>query len=124
MVRPLHKIPDYLVTTADEFGRPYVCMENFDYFNLRYGKHITGKKGDRSDGATWAIDIRSLGWWVHDKVKVTEIWEDGTACSNWQASWVIYDILWAEKKRLRAVGWGIATFVWGEISKGILKGRL
>jgi len=40
-------------------------------------------------------------------------WDDGTPCSNWQASTVLYDILKEDGHSFRAPFWRIATFLLG-----------
>ena len=73
----------------------YKLNEPFTYHSARYGKDVTC--GDRpkalSDGATNACDITSRGWWVHDELCDTGIFDDGTLCSNWQASQILQDIM-------------------------------
>ena len=83
------------------------------YFSKRYGKFVFVPTKYFSDGATGAIDIVSDGWWIHDKLKKEKKWEDGTYCSNWQASCVLSDILLREKRYFRSVYWWFATLIWG-----------
>ena len=96
----------------------YVNPFRIRYYSSRYKKWVIVEKGYPSDGATGAIDIKnSISWWVHDKLKATEKFEDGSYCSNFKASRIISDILWEEKHYIRAYTWGIATFLWGEVIK-------
>jgi len=96
----------------------YINPKKIVYWSERYGKWVIVEKGYPSDGATGAIDIKnSISWWVHDKLKATEKFEDGTKCSNFKASRILSDILWSEGHSFRAHTWCIATFVYGEVSK-------
>lgn len=87
------------------------------YWSERYGKMVTVEKCYPSDGATFAVDIYSDGWWVHDKVKDTRMFDDGTECTNVQASYMLYDILKAEGRWARARYWFASTLVFGEIKE-------
>jgi len=91
----------------------YVRDKAFTYSSDRYHKSVTVPKGYVSDGATWAIDIKSDSWWVHDKLCDTGRWDDGSACSNWQASTVLSDILRHEGRYIRAQYWRIFTWLFG-----------
>jgi len=92
----------------------YIRQKKISYWSKRYNKWVIVEEGRPSDGATGAIDIEnSISWWVHDKLKETKKFEDGTRCSNFQASRIISDILWREKHYFRAHTWGIGTFIWG-----------
>lgn len=95
------------------FKRRYVNKHKIKYHSPRYGKDCTVEKGFVSDGATWAIDIWSEGWWVHDKLCQRCAWDDKTPVTNLQASLVLFDILWAEKRFIRALYWMPATFIGG-----------
>ena len=83
------------------------------YFSKRYKKWVALEIDFFSDGATGAIDIFSWAWWVHDKLCNTGKWADGSRLTNWQASWVLADILWSEGRYFRAVYWWFATFLGG-----------
>lgn len=84
----------------------------------------TVPEGYISDGASGAIDIQSEGWKVHDWLKGNWLgigpnpygckWDDGTECTNKQASYVLHDILKAEGRGIRAKYWFTATYLWGE----------
>jgi len=76
--------------------RIYHNPKEIIYISPRYGKQKTVPEGYISDGATGAVDIYSNAWWVHDILKWDKFWDDGTECSNTQASFVIYDILVSE----------------------------
>jgi hypothetical protein len=93
--------------------KPYLAMRHYRYFSKRYGKRVTVKFGDRSDGATGAFDIISCGWWVHDKLCEEGTWDDGTPITNWQCSRVLSDILWHEERYVKSVRWLFATFLLG-----------
>ena len=88
----------------------YYCPYRITYRSPRYGKFVTVPKGYPSDGATGAFDIWSESWWVHDALTDRGTWDDGTPCTNWQASAVIGDILKHEGRRFRAVYWRWFTY--------------
>lgn len=91
----------------------YVVKENLVYWSKRYKKRITIKKGDKSDGATSAPDIDSFCWLIHDDLCNFGVFEDGTKCSNWQASKILSDILREEGRWLRSFTWFTATWLFG-----------
>lgn len=91
----------------------YTSKHERKYFSPRYEKWVTVPKGYLSDGATGASDIFSDSWWIHDKLCDTGTWDDGTCCSNWQASHVISDILQVEGRWIRARRWFWATWLIG-----------
>jgi hypothetical protein len=93
--------------------KKYSNPKEIVYFSHRYGKFVTVPYGYRSDGATGAIDIWSSGWWVHDVLCDRGTWDDGTPCTNWQASMVLADILESEGRWLRKHTWKWATFLLG-----------
>lgn len=96
-----------------KFKKPYVALMPFSYYSKRYGKHVHIPQGMDSDGATGAWDITSLGWWVHDRLCNTGQWGDGTRCTNWQASMVLFDILRSEGRWWRDHWWLWSTFLFG-----------
>jgi hypothetical protein len=91
----------------------YYRKESLRYYSWRYDKFVTVPVGYPSDGATGARDIDSDGWWVHDKLCDTGLFDDGTKCNNWQASMILYDILKAEGYWFRARTWLISTYAMG-----------
>lgn len=91
----------------------YYNKHAFTYHSKRYKKDITVPKGEPSDGATCAPDIYSRAWWVHDVLCAYGKFDDGTRCTNWQASRILSDILWEEKQWLRAGPWGVFSFLFG-----------
>ena len=91
----------------------YRLAENIAYFSVRYGKWIGAEKGDRSDGATSAKDIDSFGWIFHDELCSGGAFEDGTECTNWQASHVLTDIMKDEGYWFRTRSWFVATWLFG-----------
>lgn len=84
-----------------------------EYYSKRYDKWVKLEVDFFSDGSTGAVDIFSWGWWVHDKLCETGVWADGSKVTNWQASMVLADILFKEKRYCRSVYWFIATFLLG-----------
>lgn len=91
----------------------YFNEHEFTYHSKRYDKDVTVPEDMPSDGATFAPDIYSRAWWVHDRLCDTGKFDDGSPCTNWQASRIISDILWSEKQWLRTVHWGVLTFLFG-----------
>lgn len=83
----------------------YVCPHT--------GKTITVPIGFPSDGATFVWDIDSDSWWVHDKGCMDGTWDDGTPITAFEAARVLGTILWKEGRKIRAVYWGIGTFIFG-----------
>lgn len=96
-----------------DLEKPYLALMDWNYYCERYDKEVKIKYGDRSDGATGAFDIPSLGWWVHDELCKTGLFADGTRCTNWQASMILSDILWSEGRYIRSQRWKYATFFLG-----------
>lgn len=92
----------------------YINKNEFMYWSDRYDKGITIPAGYQSDGATGAIDIPdSIAWWVHDRLCDRGSFDDGTECTNWQASTILSDILLAEGRWVRAFTWRWSTFLFG-----------
>lgn len=91
----------------------YFRDTHLTYYSRRYSKRISVPKGYKSDGATGAIDIDSDGWWVHDKLCDTGKFDDGTPCTNWQASMILKDILKSEGRWFRARSWFVMTYLFG-----------
>lgn len=83
------------------------------YYSERYNKRVTVPVGFKSDGATGAIDIYSDAWWVHDKLCKTGQFDDGTKCTNKQASTILSDILRSEGRWLRPLYWWPMTYFFG-----------
>lgn len=96
-----------------EKGENYVNDVEFSYYSARYDKCITVPEGYSSDGATGAKDITSRGWWVHDVLCDTGAFDDGTGCTNWQASSILSDILKKEGRWFRSRSWFVATWLFG-----------
>lgn len=91
----------------------YEVKKNLAYKSKRYDKWITIKKGDKSDGATSAPDIDSWCWLIHDDLCNFGVFEDGSKCTNWQASKILSDILSAEGRWFRSLTWFAATWLIG-----------
>ena len=91
----------------------YKCPKTILYYSKRYQKNVTVIEGYRSDGATYAADIWSNSWWVHDKLCDTGTFDDDTPCNNLQASTILHDILISEGRWFRARTWWIATYLFG-----------
>ena len=59
----------------------------------------------------------SFGWLYHDVLKRDKCFEDGSPCSNFQASMVLRDILASEGRYIRSSTWFISTLVYGEVKR-------
>jgi hypothetical protein len=94
-------------------GDGYECTKEYIYLSPRYNKFIIIPVGFYSDGATGAIDVNTVAWWVHDHISRYGEWSDGTKITNWQASTVLSDILKDEGFWFRTYTWWIATFLFG-----------
>lgn len=90
----------------------YELAQPITYYSARYRKTVTCPSGMISDGATGAVDVASLGWWVHDRVCVTRQFDDGTPCNAWQQAWILSDILMSEGRWFRARTWWLFTGLW------------
>lgn len=91
----------------------YRINETVYYKSHRYNRSVVIPKGTIRDGASGAMDIRSLSWWVHDQLCAEGVWDDGTPVTNWQASCVLSDILYNEGRWFRARSWLLATYALG-----------
>ncbi len=96
-----------------QVGDGYEATAAATYYSPRYNRSITVPEGFYSDGATWAPDIDSDAWWFHDVLCRYGKWDDGTACSRWQASTVLYDIMRRDGFRWLAPWWWAATYLFG-----------
>ena len=95
-------------------GKKYELFVEITYHSHRYDKWVTVPPGYRSDGATGAKDLpESISWWVHDILCETGIFDDASACTNWQASMILRDILCEEGYKVRKRTWTWATFLFG-----------
>ena len=101
---------DYIQKLAN--GR-YLVKEEIRYFSPRYKKWVVCEVNDDSDGATYARDIKSFCWIIHDDLCRTGKFEDGSKCSNWQASKILSDVLKKEGRGFRSRSWLIATWLLG-----------
>ena len=94
-------------------GMKYELLEEINYYSKRYKKWVYIPVGRRSDGATGAKDLpESISWWVHDEICRTKIFYDGSACTAWQASMILRDILKEEGYKIRFRTWTWPTFIW------------
>jgi hypothetical protein len=91
----------------------YILLEDVLVFSERYQKWIIALTGEEFDGASGAIDVCPLAWIPHDVLCRDGEFADGSLCSNLEASFVISDQLWKYGRKVRAVGWFIATWVGG-----------
>ena len=91
----------------------YRVMRDVEYYSHRYKKHIKVSEGDRSDGATFAKDLNSFGWLIHDELCSKGVFKNGDKCSNLQASHVLTDIMKREGYWFRTRTWFWATWLFG-----------
>jgi hypothetical protein len=101
-----------LVSNGDG-GYYYVIQKTMRYYSGRYDLWVVARTGDNFDGATGAMDIDSRSWIFHDILCRDGVFEDGTICTNWQASMVMSDILASEGRWFRKVTWFAATWLMG-----------
>ena len=95
-------------------GSKYKNEESFTYYSFRYHKLLTVPKDFISDGATYAIDVCPKAWLLHDVLCKRYSFDDGTPCSNWQASHVLSDVLSKDCNRwFRKHTWFWSTFLFG-----------
>ena len=109
-------IYQYIMETKGSkwYKRRYQVIKHKSYFSERYQKRVEIHVTDAPyDGATFARDINSFGWLMHDVLKRNKVFSDGTECTNLQASAVLRDILLSENRWFRANTWYIATLTWG-----------
>ena len=106
-------IPRFIETTGRDGRTWYILLDKFNWYDKASGKYITVPRHYISDGATGAIDIESKGWWVHDWLCDGMGFDDGSPCSNWNASRILSAILLKEKRVFRAIYWRVATFIFG-----------
>ena len=117
------QIPNYRKLTKLEVknakGKKYKLLEPISYYSEYYDKNVSLPVGYLSDGASGAADIRSLSWWVHDKLCDTGKFDDDSLCTNWQASKILRRILWQEWswekpfRLIRGILWSPATWLFG-----------
>ena len=91
----------------------YRVISNIGYYSGKYKKFIVCEAGDRSDGATGAKDLDSFGWLFHDELCSECIFEDGTPCTNWQASNILSEIMRMEGFWFREKTWFWSTWFLG-----------
>ncbi len=106
---------DYVATIKADDGKVlgYRVTQNIAYYSTCYEKWIGVERGDRSDGATGALDLESFGWIFHDEMCNDGTFEDGSKCNNWQASHVLTDIMKREGRYVRRHTWFWATWLFG-----------
>ena len=98
----------------DEKGkRWYRNPKRIVYYSKRYDKTVIVEEGTLSNGADFARDIYSNGWFIHDQLCNTGKFEDGTPCNNWQASTILSDVLRSERRFLLAPLWWFFTWLLG-----------
>ena len=93
--------------------RHYRLRSPIRYYSKRYKKWIVVPKGFISDGATFAIDITTRAWWIHDLLCKENKFEDGTKCNRWQSSMILSDCLWEDDYRIQSILWFMPTLIAG-----------
>lgn len=102
---------------VEKRGDIYVTIRTVSYWSKRYDKYVTIRRNWSFDGATFAKDINSMSWLVHDVLCYLGHFDDGTECTNLQASLILYDILKSEGRWFRKYTWFLATWLFGGGSK-------
>lgn len=93
----------------------YISDREIVYTCPRTRRTITVPIGMPSDGATFAWDIENTdSWWIHDRACDAGKWDgEGGPITALEAAQVLGTILWKEGRKIRAVYWGVGTFVFG-----------
>ena len=91
----------------------YEVHTPYSFYSERYKQWVTCHIGMISDGATGALDINSFAWLVHDRLCDTGMFDDGTLCTNLQASSVCSDVLRRDGYWFRTYSWKLMTFLLG-----------
>lgn len=104
---------DIRILRNDKSEFKYELKRTLGYYSAKYGKSVTAEKGEKFDGATGALDIDSRAWIIHDVLCRDGQFDDGTPCTNWQASKVLADILEKEGRWFRKHTWFLATWLFG-----------
>jgi hypothetical protein len=97
----------------------YRLLETVVVYSRRYDKYITALEGEFFDGASGAIDVCPMAWIPHDVLCRDGKFDDGTPCTNLQASHVVSDQLKIYGRGVRSKTWFLATFLFG--GKGLKK---
>ena len=95
----------------------YELLDEIPWHSVRYNKDLTCKIGMPSDGATFAPDLASRAWWIHDLACRRRTWDDGTPITSWQSGMIIKDALREEGRYIRAPLWGFGTYLFQRIIK-------
>ena len=74
----------------------YRLLVKIVYWSPRYKKFITVPVGFLSDGVTWFLDLASISAWLHDWMRKTKKFDDGTPIACYQASMIFGDVLRVE----------------------------
>lgn len=94
--------------------KPYVLAEDFIYYSDRYDQFKTIPAGYRSDGATFALDIKnSSAWLIHDHICDLPFWDDGTPIKAYHAAKVLGDCLRSDGYYFRSFYWAWSTLLFG-----------
>lgn len=100
----------------------YRILVDMALYSKRYKKTTTAFAGFEMDGATGAQDILTRAWVHHDWLTASGLrkdmpgitcWDDGTSCTRWQSSMVLYDCLREDGYWMRAPFWCVVTWVAG-----------
>ena len=114
LMRKLIEGRDYIKLGPRSDGKKFMMLRDIIYWSQRYKHYIKAPAGFKSDGASGAVDLEgSWSWLMHDVLCDNACWEDGSPLSNWQASWVLRDILSAEGYSVRKFTWFYMTFLFG-----------
>lgn len=105
------------IYSYDRESQRYVLKRSIQYRD-EIGT-ITVPVGYISDGATFALDIESLSWWIHDYVSDMDdpCYDDGTPISTLEESLILGRVLHDEERFVRMVTWSISTFIYRTLKK-------
>ena len=106
----MRKLIEHVDYDYDTDTGKYTLLATIIWWEQRYHESVTVPPGFPSDGATHAIDIASISWWIHDYLYTTHQWDSGRPCSPWQAAMTLHDVLKKEGYFWQAYTWPLATF--------------
>ncbi|MFA5026409.1 MAG: hypothetical protein WC713_00905 [Candidatus Methylomirabilota bacterium] len=97
-------------------GKGYEVLATMRYWSPRYKKWITAPWKMIYDGSTGVPDLLTAGPVYHDVVCHWKSFDDGTPCSNLQASFIIHDVMKDEGRWGRCKGYFVGTLIGRPIS--------
>lgn len=92
-------------------GYKYEVTKRYVFKFMGYEKAIHA--GFPSDGATYARDLNTDAWLIHDSMCALPYWDCGTPIPNIVGSAVLACVLYRDGYWIEAIPWFIATFLFG-----------